>query len=75
VKIGTSTDLRQRLGQLQFLTRSRVRLLATTPGSFSREREIHRQFASARVHGEWFRPTPELLAFIGTLKPKSRAAA
>jgi hypothetical protein len=29
------------------------------------EKELHRKFASIRLRGEWFRPTPELLAEIG----------
>lgn len=27
------------------------------------ERRYHRKFAKHRLHGEWFRPAPELVAF------------
>ena len=29
-----------------------------------REVELHQRFAYARMHGEWFRPVPELVGFI-----------
>ena len=43
----------------------RLILLATRPGGAKLERKLHRRFAAARSHGEWFRPTRELLAYIG----------
>lgn len=32
---------------------------------------LHRRFGSARIRGEWFNPTPELLAYIGSVKETS----
>lgn len=37
--------------------------LGVIPGATA-ERDLHRRFAHLREHGEWFRPEPDLLAFI-----------
>lgn len=62
IKIGTSrngVDDRVRLFRLD--------LLATEPGSYSRERELHVKFERERAHGEWFRPTGRLIAHVNSL--------
>lgn len=64
IKIGHSGYALSRLECLQTGSPVRLRLLAVTPGSMVLEHELHRRFASARLHGEWFRPVPELLTFI-----------
>jgi hypothetical protein len=66
IKIGTTTNLHSRISSLS-LTMSHV--LATERGSYSREGDLHRRFASLREHGEWFRAEPELLDYIKSLKP------
>lgn len=67
IKIGhtLAERLDQRLGELQTGSPQRLRLLATLPGGKSREAELHRKFQSNRISGEWFKPTPELLALAG----------
>lgn len=30
----------------------------------ARERELHAQFSADRAHGEWFRPSSDLIALI-----------
>jgi hypothetical protein len=67
VKIGFhgGTDVRDRLRELQTGCPSKLILLGTIPGGPETEADLHRRFAFAHAHGEWFRPAPELLAFIG----------
>lgn len=62
IKIGfTESTAEARLAD--FLTGSPVslRLLGSIPGTAEDEKDLHRRFAAHRVHGEWFRPVPELL--------------
>jgi hypothetical protein len=62
IKIGwTSRDPRARLSQLQVSHPDRLELLGCLPGPRQREAELHAQFASAAVGGEWFYPVPGLL--------------
>lgn len=67
IKIGWSRRVGSRIAELQTGNPDPVVLLATMPGSRGRERELHRQFANARLAGEWFARTPELSAFIDSL--------
>lgn len=77
VKIGTtrgSVDERARTHG--------IHILATEPGSFTRERQLHKQFAVDQAHGEWFHPSEALLAYIAALpdqhvtgRPALRAVA
>ncbi len=67
IKIGFSSRPKHRVRQL--LTGSaQVVLLCAVPGSKDDERALHKRFASARVHGEWFNPVPELLELITQAK-------
>jgi hypothetical protein len=61
IKIGCSAQIATRV------LAQRLTLLATEPGGFEREREIHRDFAEARVAGEYFTPTPALVNYIAGL--------
>lgn len=61
VKIGCSSDVERRVRSLG------LTLLATEPGHWARERTLHRLFAHLRVHGEFFRAAPDLLAYIDGL--------
>ncbi len=63
VKIGTTTDLRQRLAVLPH-----DQLLAIEPGGIMLERERHQQFHPYRLHGEWFSMGDELMQHIRTLR-------
>ncbi|MFE2073704.1 GIY-YIG nuclease family protein [Streptomyces misionensis] len=62
IKIGTTTDLRDRMKAIP------ARPLALEPGDMVRERQLHRQFAHLRLKGEWFRAAPELLDHINRLR-------
>ncbi len=65
IKIGyTSGDAATRLAALQTGNPGELRVLLETPGDYADEAELHRRFAAARGNGEWFRPTPEVLAYM-----------
>jgi hypothetical protein len=59
IKIGWTSHRQRRFRELQ-----PDHVLATTPGTVYDERRCHAAFAHLREHGEWFRPEPDLLAFI-----------
>ncbi len=67
IKIGVSADVADRVSKLQVGCAYPLVLLATMKGDDTTEYNLHTRFASARLSGEWFRPVPELLAFIATL--------
>lgn len=66
IKIGWSKQVGTRIAQLQTGNPDPIKLLGTVPGGRAKEGQIQRQFAHARVHGEWFEATPDLLEFIGS---------
>jgi hypothetical protein len=69
VKIGTTTNLPQRLAGLPH-----DELLATEPGGPKVELRRHQQFADTQVPGqrEWFFQSPELSAHIASLTDDGR---
>ncbi len=67
IKIGFSKNPKARMRLFQCGSGDRITLLASEPGAGVRERALHRQFRTARSHGEWFRPAPDLLAYIASL--------
>jgi transposase len=65
IKIGfTSRDTRERLADLQTGSPVLLRILHVVPGSKADESAAHARFAASHSHGEWFRPTADLLSFI-----------
>lgn len=64
IKIGCAGDPQARLASLQTGSPEPLRLLATEAGGQPGERVLHRRFAASRSHGEWFRPTADLMAHI-----------
>jgi hypothetical protein len=53
-----------------------LKLLKAVPDVAHLEIELHQKFAGDRVRGEWFKRTPELLAYIDSLpspEPKAKA--
>lgn len=65
IKIGVAEHATARLAEIQRMSPVRLRLVGLIAfGGYVLERTLHAMFADARLHGEWFEPTPELLAFI-----------
>jgi hypothetical protein len=66
IKIGftDNEDAMARLNNLQTGSPVPLRLLHVMPGTMEDEKNLHRRFAATGVGGEWFRPTPALLALI-----------
>lgn len=64
IKIGFSLDPSRRLRELEFGCPEDLELITQIPGSFFRERGLHKRFAVHRARGEWFEPAPELLDYI-----------
>jgi len=65
IKIGfTSKTPSMRVGQFRLMNSSPSTILLSIPAPLSMELSLHRAFKKFRVHGEWFSPSPEILAFI-----------
>lgn len=65
VKIGVAADVAGRLNSMQTGSPVQLRVIGVIPDvGQDRETELHQRFAESRSHGEWFEPTPELLAYI-----------
>lgn len=62
VKIGISGAPNVRLATLQRANAETLHPLATWRGFPFEERQLHEEFADARLQGEWFRPVPRVLA-------------
>lgn len=64
IKIGCSSNVEQRLADLQKSSPVTLRCLFRAPGGFEIERELHGMFRRHRRHGEWFADAPELHEFL-----------
>jgi hypothetical protein len=62
IKIGTTSNPRQRFGQLRF-----DELLAFERGDRGVERRRHEQFAAVRLGGEWFAADPALVTHVESI--------
>lgn len=72
VKLGRSKDVDRRFGDLTRSSPTPLELLASIPESFVSEDDAHAQWDSLRAHGEWFKRTPELDAWIARLARRGR---
>jgi hypothetical protein len=72
VKIGFSRALDERLHKMRTDVPFEIEILHFEPGTAAEEKKLHRRFAAIRVRGEWFRRSPELLAFIDARKQSAR---
>lgn len=69
IKIGfTSGDVSKRLSSLQTSHPYQLELLTTIPGGTDFERSLHQQFEQHRLKGEWFKPHPDLVSYISSIK-------
>lgn len=69
-KIGITENLRRRLDGFSCMPWP-VRLVHSiaTPHAAALERALHRHFAACRMQGEWFRLSPEQVAFVQGIGP------
>ena len=58
-KIGFSNDVRERMKAIQANNPEEINLVATCPGGYNVEQEIHKCFNSKRNVGEWFEFSPQ----------------
>lgn len=68
VKIGSTRYLPSRLKGIQTSLPYRVVVLAAVPGTEEDEKRLHSQFAPARLRGEWFRRTPEIMKHVDHMR-------
>jgi len=62
VKIGyTTMGVSERVQRLQSGNPRELRVLAHKAAGRTYEQRLKARFASVKIRGEWFRPTPELL--------------
>jgi len=61
IKIGHAKHPIDRLKTLQSANASGLTLLAAFTGYVKDEIALHKKYAAARIRGEWFNPTEELL--------------
>lgn len=82
IKIGVSSSPAGRLETIRkiggvlapsLLDLSAAELIATEPGGFVREKELHARFAHLRHTGEWFTEAPELTEYISALTERTAA--
>lgn len=64
IKIGFSADPEKRLVKVQSDNAADCRLLGILPGGEAEEMALHARLAAARIRGEWFAATPEVLAEV-----------
>lgn len=69
IKIGDTDNVKSRIRQLQTVMPWPLTLLRVLPSLCHNTAAIYAHFARARMRGEWFYPTRELLDFIA--KPYS----
>lgn len=75
VKIGMSKDIPGRLRALRTMSPLPLELLGVIPGGRGEEAELHRAWAGHRLHGEWFKASPDLLGHIAGISTKALLAA
>lgn len=68
IKIGFTRNVAARMQTLSTATPGGVELLASCAGDASVEHRLHRELATDRVDGEWFRPTNDVLAEVAKAK-------
>lgn len=70
IKIGYSRDVSRRIGQLQTGCPERLTLAGLmVGGTKADEWNLQKRFARIALHGEWFKPEPELLECVAQHDP------
>lgn len=66
IKIGYSRDVARRIGALQTGCPDNLTLAGLmTGGTKADEWNLQQRFRALSIRGEWFKPTPELLEYVG----------
>lgn len=68
VKIGFTRDFSRRLPHIKTSSPFPITVLLVVPAHTSDEKRLHKRFANARLHGEWFKLTPEIQAYIDEVR-------
>lgn len=68
VKIGMAGDARSRFSSIQSGSPTILTLKASFEGRRADEAALHERFREHRDHGEWFKPVPDLLAYIADVR-------
>lgn len=61
VKIGFSKNPHSRIRSLQTAIESEIRSIMIVPGTLHEEQELHAQFFTERIRGEWFEATQRIV--------------
>lgn len=68
IKIGITWDLDTRIAMLQTGNHEILYLMAAYKNNRKAvqtlEKELHKKFNNFKIHGEWFKPHPELIDFV-----------
>jgi hypothetical protein len=64
IKIGTAKNPLERMATLQVAQPYTLKLLGVYFGIALEEKQLHDEHRDAWIRGEWFHPTPEVLATV-----------
>lgn len=64
IKIGYTKQLATRLNALHKMNGGSIRFLGALAADKQEEKRFHERYAADRLHGEWFRLSPDILLFL-----------
>lgn len=64
VKIGATRNIEKRIKTLQTGSHIPLTVLGVVPGGFELESDLHQELMDYQLEGEWFSPTPEVMAVV-----------
>lgn len=64
IKIGMTSNLEQRLRQIQPSCPYKLKVLCQVYGYIREEHYLHKKFEQHRLHNEWFKPAEEILELV-----------
>jgi len=70
IKIGYTIDPAKRFMTMLTMSPAPLSLLGSISGGPQKETEIHAQLEPHRLHGEWFKATPEVMAIVATAEQR-----
>lgn len=70
IKIGYAKNVEARLKTLQTGYPDTLVILCAVPASPTNEKYLHEKFKYHKLHGEWFKPVPEIMEFVKKYKIK-----